>query len=53
MPEAGRAGALIDVTLTDITVVARDTNLYTFARPGGGALPAYKPGSGWHAGLHA
>ena len=49
-PEAGRAGALIDVTLTAITVVARDTNLYTFARPGGGALPAYKPGA--HIDIH-
>jgi tetrachlorobenzoquinone reductase len=48
--EAGRAGALIEVTLTDITVVARDTNLYTFARPGGGALPAYKPGA--HIDIH-
>ena len=48
--EAGRAGALIEVALTDITAVARDTNLYTFARPDGGALPAYKPGA--HIDIH-
>src|SRR2546430_621752 len=49
-PEAVRAGGLMDVRLTDITTVARDTNLYTFARPGGGALPAYKPGA--HIDIH-
>ena len=48
--DAARAGGLIDVRLTDITVVARDTNLYAFARPGGGALPPYKPGA--HIDIH-
>ncbi len=48
--EAGRAAALIEVALTDVTVVARDTNLYTFRRPDGAALPAYKPGA--HIDIH-
>jgi len=48
--DPARSGGLIEVRLTDITAVARDTNLYTFARPGGGALPPYKPGA--HIDIH-
>jgi len=48
--EAGRAAGLIDVQLTNVETVARDTNVYTFARPDGGRLPAYKPGA--HIDLH-
>jgi ferredoxin-NADP reductase len=40
----------IDVRLTEITPAAKDINLYTFHRIGGGALPAYKPGA--HIDLH-
>jgi tetrachlorobenzoquinone reductase len=48
-PENARH-AVIDVRLTDIEAVARDTNVYTFARPDGGKLPAYKPGA--HIDIH-
>jgi len=48
-PENGRS-ALIDVRVTDIETVARDTNVYTFRRPEGGRLPPYKPGA--HIDLH-
>jgi tetrachlorobenzoquinone reductase len=41
---------LIDARLTDVTPVARDTNLYTFRRRDGGRLPAYEPGA--HIDLH-
>ncbi len=41
---------LIDVRLTKIEDVARDTKLYTFARIEDGPLPAYKPGA--HIDLH-
>ncbi len=42
--------ALIDVALADVENVARDTNVYTFRRPDGGKLPAYKPGA--HIDIH-
>jgi tetrachlorobenzoquinone reductase len=45
-----RAAGLIEVRLTDIASVARDTNVYTFRRPDGGRLPAYKPGA--HIDIH-
>jgi ferredoxin-NADP reductase len=48
LPE--RTSGLIDVRLTAIEPVAKDTNLYTFKRASGGALPAYKPGA--HIDLH-
>jgi ferredoxin-NADP reductase len=48
-PESGRAG-LIEVRLTEVETVARDTNVYTFARPDGGRLPPYKPGA--HIDIH-
>ncbi len=41
---------LIDARLVEITPVAKDTNLYTFRRVEGGALPPYKPGA--HIDLH-
>ncbi len=44
------AAGLIDAQLIEIKPVARDTNLFTFARSGGGKLPAYKPGA--HIDLH-
>jgi ferredoxin-NADP reductase len=44
------ASHLIDGRLIDIEPVARDTNLYTFSRADGAALPAYKPGA--HIDLH-
>src|ERR1700676_4302309 len=44
------AAGLIDARLTDITPVAKDTNLYTFRRVDGAALPPYKPGA--HIDLH-
>jgi tetrachlorobenzoquinone reductase len=44
------ASHLIDARLTEITPVARDTNLYTFARTDGAPLPPYKPGA--HIDLH-
>src|ERR1019366_8246963 len=49
-PESGRAAALIDVRVTDIETVARDTNVYTFRRSDGGRLPPYKPGA--HIDMH-
>ena len=48
-PASGRPG-LIDVRLTAVETVARDTNVYTFARPDGDRLPAYKPGA--HIDIH-
>jgi ferredoxin-NADP reductase len=45
-----REARLIEVRLTDVETVARDTNLYTFGRPDGGALPPYQPGS--HIDIH-
>src|SRR5215813_8865713 len=42
--------ALIDVALSDVENVARDTNVYTFRRPDGGKLPPYKPGA--HIDIH-
>jgi len=44
------ASHLIGARLTEIQPVARDTNLYTFQRPDGAALPPYKPGA--HIDLH-
>ena len=44
------AAHLIDVRLTAIEDVARDTRLYTFSRPDGAPLPAYRPGA--HIDLH-
>jgi tetrachlorobenzoquinone reductase len=49
-PQSVRAAGLIDVKLTDVKTVARDTNIYTFRRPDGGQLPAYKPGA--HIDIH-
>jgi tetrachlorobenzoquinone reductase len=49
-PETSHAAALIGARLTDITIVARDTNLYTFKRVDGGKLPPYTPGA--HSDLH-
>jgi len=49
-PEGGRSPALIEVRLSGIDTVARDTNVYTLRRPDGGALPAYKPGA--HIDIH-
>jgi len=49
-PEGGRSPNLIEVRLTDVAVVARDTNVYTFRRPDGGRLPPYKPGA--HIDIH-
>jgi ferredoxin-NADP reductase len=48
--ETARAAGLIDARLAEIETVARDTNVYTFRRPDGGALPAYKPGA--HIDIH-
>jgi tetrachlorobenzoquinone reductase len=48
-PESARS-ALIDVRLIGIETVARDTNVYTFARPDGGRLPSYEPGA--HIDIH-
>jgi tetrachlorobenzoquinone reductase len=42
--------ALIDVRLTAVETVARDTNVLTFARTDGGRLPPYKPGA--HIDIH-
>ncbi|MGD0333351.1 MAG: PDR/VanB family oxidoreductase [Xanthobacteraceae bacterium] len=49
-PEAARSAGLIDVRLTAIEPVARDTNVYTFQRPDGGRLPPYQPGA--HIDIH-
>ncbi len=49
-PETARSAGLIEVRLTDIKAVARDTNVYTFRRPDGGRLPPYKPGA--HIDIH-
>jgi tetrachlorobenzoquinone reductase len=49
-PQAARAGNLIEVRLTDVETVARDTNIYTFRRPDGGKLPPYQPGA--HIDIH-
>src|SRR5579863_3362413 len=49
-PETARAANLIEVRLTDVETVARDTNVYTFRRPDGGGLPAYQPGA--HIDIH-
>ena len=49
-PESVRAAGLIEVQLSEIETVARDTNVYTFVRPDGGALPPYKPGA--HLDIH-
>ena len=55
-PEAGAQTsesarhAVIDVQVTAIENVARDTNVYTFARPDRGKLPAYRPGA--HIDIH-
>jgi tetrachlorobenzoquinone reductase len=50
MPEGVRSPSLIEVRLTDIEAVARDTNVYTFRRPDGGRLPPYAPGA--HIDIH-
>jgi len=49
-PQTARAGNLIEVRLTDVETVARDTNIYTFRRPDGGKLPPYQPGA--HIDIH-
>src|SRR5208282_3568830 len=48
-PETARSAGLIEVRLTAIEPVARDTNVYTF-RPEGGRLPPYQPGA--HIDIH-
>jgi ferredoxin-NADP reductase len=48
--ETARAAGLIEVQLTDVESVARDTNIYTFRRPDGGRLPPYQPGA--HIDIH-
>jgi tetrachlorobenzoquinone reductase len=48
--EATRAAGLIEVQLSDIETVARDTNVYTFRRTDGGRLPPYNPGA--HIDIH-
>jgi len=47
---AARSTGLIEVRLTDVAPVARDTNVYTFRRTDGGRLPPYQPGA--HIDLH-
>jgi tetrachlorobenzoquinone reductase len=49
-PDTARSAGLIDVCLAEIETVARDTNVYTFRRPDGGALPPYQPGA--HIDIH-
>ena len=49
-PESVRAAGLIEVKLTNIETVARDTNVYTFRKPDVGKLPPYKPGA--HIDIH-
>ena len=49
-PETARAANLIEVRLTDVETVARNTNVYTFRRPDGAGLPAYQPGA--HIDIH-
>jgi tetrachlorobenzoquinone reductase len=48
--EAARVAGLIEVRLTDVETVARDTNVYTFRRPDGDRLPPYTPGA--HIDIH-
>jgi tetrachlorobenzoquinone reductase len=50
VPENARSAGLIEVRLTEVEPVARDTNIYTFRRPDGGRLPAYEPGA--HIDIH-
>jgi tetrachlorobenzoquinone reductase len=47
---SARSAGLIDVRLTEVDTVARDTNIYTFARTDGARLPPYKPGA--HIDIH-
>ena len=49
-PQTASPAGLIDARLTEITPVARDTNLYTFRRRDGAHLPPYEPGA--HIDLH-
>jgi tetrachlorobenzoquinone reductase len=49
-PDTARSTGLIDVRLAEIETVARDTNVYTFRRPDGAALPPYQPGA--HIDIH-
>ena len=49
-PDTARSMGLIEVRLTGIEPVARDTNVYTFRRPDGGRLPPYQPGA--HIDIH-
>src|SRR3974390_856682 len=44
-PDTARSASLIEVRLAEIETVARDTNVYTFRRPDGAALPGYQPGA--------
>lgn len=48
--EKSLAAGLIDVRLTAVEPIARDTNLYAFRRVDGDRLPPYKPGA--HIDLH-
>jgi len=49
-PDTARSTGLIEVRLTAIEPVARDTNVYAFRRPDGGRLPPYQPGA--HIDIH-
>jgi tetrachlorobenzoquinone reductase len=49
-PAKPAIAGLIDARLTEITPVAKDTNLYTFRRIDRAPLPPYKPGA--HIDLH-
>ena len=49
-PETTRSAGLIEVRLTAVEPVARDTNVYTFRRPDSGRLPPYQPGA--HIDIH-
>ncbi len=49
-PETARSAGLVEVRLTAIEPVARDTNVYTFRRPDGSRLPPYQPGA--HIDIH-
>ncbi len=49
-PGSASASGLIEVRLTEIKDVARDTRLFTFRRPDGARLPPYRPGA--HIDVH-
>ena len=49
-PNAVRVAGLIEMRLTGVEVVARDTSVFTFQPSDGGRLPPYKPGA--HIDIH-